>query len=79
MLKENLLIILPGPEDKSITDPIREKFPYIAVQYYQLMRPNKSFDVDSGLPKGCYTILATVQKVFSLNLLLSSFCDRSRI
>jgi hypothetical protein len=54
MPKENLLIVLPLPEDRSITDNIREKFPYIDVKYHQLTRFNFSFEADKGLPKGCF-------------------------
>lgn len=50
--KETLLIVLPLPEDTSITDKIREKFPYIDVKYHQLTRRNLSFEPDQGLPKG---------------------------
>jgi hypothetical protein len=56
MPKENLLIVLPFPEDTSITDKIRHDFPYIHVKYHQLKRPNFSFDADEGFPKGCFLL-----------------------
>jgi hypothetical protein len=52
MQKENLLIVLPFPEDRSITDKIRERFPYIDVNYHQLQSSRLSFKQDQGLPKG---------------------------
>lgn len=50
---EILLIILPFPEDRSITDKIREKFPNIDVRYHQLSQQKLSFKPEEGLPKGC--------------------------
>lgn len=52
--KENLLIILPFPEDKIITDKIRKKFPYIDIKYHRLTQTNLSFAADQGLPKGLF-------------------------
>lgn len=54
MPKENLLIVLPFPEDRSITDNIREKFPSINVNYHQLTRFSFSFEADEGLPNGSF-------------------------
>ena len=52
MPKENLLIILPFPEDKAITENIRKRFPYVDVNYHQMTRTSWSFEAEQGLPKG---------------------------
>ncbi|ERF68981.1 hypothetical protein EPUS_06668 [Endocarpon pusillum Z07020] len=54
MPRENLLIILPFPEDKAITENIRKRFPYVDVKYHQLTQTNWSFEAEQGLPKGCF-------------------------
>ncbi len=63
MVKEHLLIILPFPEDTSITNKIREKFPHIDVQYHQLKQTNLSFEADQGLSKGCSLTYQVHQKI----------------
>jgi hypothetical protein len=78
--KENLLIILPSPEDRSITDKIREKFPYIEVNYHQLGRANLSFEADSGLPKGCSVKFLSSSDSFALSFArFCTFREASRI
>ena len=68
MPKENLLIILNLPEDRSITDKIRERFPYINVSYHQLQRPNVYLATDQGLPEGCYLNLSFLSNPLTLSL-----------
>ncbi len=34
--KENLLVVLPWPQDENVTNEIKKRFPYIDVTYFRV-------------------------------------------